>query len=249
MRYLVVSDIHANLQALLAVLAHAPPVDEVWCLGDLVGYGPNPNECIECVRELPRLFCLAGNHDWAALGQLDVSTFNAEARLAISWTQSVLSAESREYLEGLPVRAERDGLTLAHASPREPIWEYLLDTTSACANFAYFSTPLCLVGHTHLPLAFEWDAARSRCEFPPELFEPGAAGEIALPFEGRRLILNPGSVGQPRDGDPRAAFAVLDTERMTWEVRRVPYPVEIAQERMRAQGLPRRLVERLAHGR
>jgi diadenosine tetraphosphatase ApaH/serine/threonine PP2A family protein phosphatase len=248
-RYLVISDIHANLQALLAVLAHAPSVDEVWCLGDLVGYGPNPNECIERVRELPRLFCLAGNHDWAALGQLDLSHFNVEARLANTWTQSVLSEEAREYLQGLPVRAEHEGVTLAHASPREPVWEYLLDTAMARANFGYFSTPLCLVGHSHLPLAFEWDEGRRRCEFAPELFETSATGEIVLSLEGRRLILNPGSVGQPRDGDPRAAYAILDTDRLTWEVRRVPYPVEITQERMRAQGLPRRLIERLAHGR
>jgi diadenosine tetraphosphatase ApaH/serine/threonine PP2A family protein phosphatase len=241
-RYLIISDIHANLAALEAVLADTPAFDEIWCLGDLVGYGPKPNECVARLQDFPHI-SLAGNHDWAALGKLDLGSFNTDARDANTWTQSVLAPAAREYLSGLPTHAERNGFYLAHASPREPVWEYILDAKLAYANFAYFSTSVCLVGHTHVPLIFELDEERQRCEtlsFPfPNPLELGS----------RRMIINPGSVGQPRDGDPRASYAILDLENMTWEFRRVAYPVEITQERMRARGLPRRLIERLEMGR
>jgi len=239
---LIISDIHANLAALEAVLADAPAFDEVWCLGDLVGYGPNPNECIERVQDFSHL-SLAGNHDWAVLGRLDLNNFNTEARIANTWTQSELTPVAREYLIGLPTHMEKDSFYLVHASPREPVWEYILDAKLAYANFAHFSTPICLVGHTHIPIVFELDEEQQCCEtLIPPLPNPLALGP-------RRLILNPGSVGQPRDGDPRASYAMLDTERMTWELHRVAYPVEITQERMRARGLPRRLIERLDMGR
>jgi len=240
--YLIISDIHANLAALEAVLADTPPFDELWCLGDLVGYGPNPNECITRVQDFPHI-SLAGNHDWAALGRLDLSAFNTDARIANAWTQSELTPAVREYLSGLPTHMRRDNCCLAHASPREPVWEYILDANLAYANFAHFSAPICLVGHTHIPTIFELDEERRRCNtLLPPLPEP-------LPLGPHRLILNPGSVGQPRDGDPRASYAMLDTGNMTWEFRRVAYPVEITQERMRARGLPRRLIERLETGR
>ena len=242
MRYLIISDIHANLPALEAVLADAPPYDEVWCLGDLVGYGPNPNECIERVQELPHT-SLAGNHDWAVLGRLDLDSFNLDARIANIWAQSELGPAAREYLSKLPVQLERDGAYLVHASPREPVWEYVLDASVAWANFAYFPTTVCLLGHSHIPLAFVGDEQRRRCDsLSPWHSDP-------LPLGSRRMILNPGSVGQPRDGDPRASYAVLDTDDNTWEFRRVTYPVEIVQERMRARKLPRRLIARLEFGR
>jgi len=244
MRFLIISDVHANLAALAAVIADAGPFDFVWCLGDLVGYGPDPNECIERIRDLPH-FSLAGNHDWAALGKLDITSFNSDARVASVWTQSQLSPASREYLASLPTQTEKDQFTLAHASPRQPVWEYVLDPLIAQRNFAYFDTPYCLVGHTHIPVLFyQLEENPSGCKtlIPP--FE----GPIDLQMAAR-IILNPGSVGQPRDGNPDASYALLDTDAMTWEHRRVPYPIEITQERMRARELPPRLIERLDYGR
>ena len=242
MRYLVISDIHGNLAALESVLEDAPDFDELWCLGDLVGYGPKPNECIERVRSLPHT-SLAGNHDWAALGKLDLSSFNAIARAANEWTQRQLTSSSRTYLGGLSPSLQRDDFALAHGSPREPVWEYIMDKSTACRNFEYFSTPVCLVGHTHVPVLFELDEESQRCDarFPP-LPEPLALGP-------RRAIANPGSVGQPRDGDPRASYAILDSDEMSWMFHRVSYPIEITQEQMRANGLPRRLIDRLEIGR
>ncbi len=241
-RYLIISDIHANLTALEAVLADAPEFDGIWCLGDLVGYGPNPNECVERIQDFDHI-SLAGNHDWAALGKLDLGSFNTDARDASIWTQTELSPAAREYLGALPTRVEQDDFFMAHASPREPIWEYILDANQAFSNFAYFSTPICLVGHTHIPIVFELDEQQRRCEtMVPPFPEPLALGS-------RRTIINPGSVGQPRDGNPRASYAILDSDAMTWEFHRVAYPVEITQERMRARGLPRRLIGRLEMGR
>lgn len=242
MRYLILSDIHANLMALEAVLADAPAFDKIWCLGDLVGYGPNPNECVERLQDFSHL-SLAGNHDWAALGKTDLDNFNTDARIANAWTQAELTLRVREYLEALPASIEQEGFFLAHASPREPVWEYILDANVARANFAYFSTRICLVGHTHIPIIFVWDEQRGRAEtLLPPLSEPLALGR-------HRMLINPGSVGQPRDGDPRASYALLDTTSMTCEFRRVAYPVAITQERMRARGLPRRLIDRLEFGR
>jgi diadenosine tetraphosphatase ApaH/serine/threonine PP2A family protein phosphatase len=241
-RYLIISDIHANLAALEAVLDDAPQFDEVWCLGDLVGYGPRPNECIRRVRALPHTG-LAGNHDWAALEKLDLNSFNPIARTANEWTQRELTSGSRVYLNGLSTSLQLDDFTLAHASPREPVWEYILDASTAYQNFEHFSTPFCLVGHTHVPVLFELDEESNRCRLLlPPFPEP-------LKLGAHRSIINPGSVGQPRDGDPRAAYGVLDTDEMTFEFRRVAYPIQATQERMRAQGLPQRLIDRLRVGR
>ena len=242
MHYLIVSDIHANLVAFEAVLADAPAFDKIWCLGDLVGYGPNPNECVERIQDFGHI-SLAGNHDWAALGKLDLASFNTDARTANLWTRDELAPAVREYLNGLPTYIEQEGFYMAHASPKEPVWEYVLDANVAYSNFAQFSTTVCLVGHTHVPIIFELDEQRQRCNtIIPPLPDP-------VPLGHHRMIINPGSIGQPRDGDPRASYAMLDTENMTWEFRRVAYPVEITQERMRARGLPRRLIERLGMGR
>jgi len=240
--YLIISDVHANLVALEAVLADAPSFDQIWCLGDLVGYGPNPNECVERIQDFDHV-SLAGNHDWAALGKLDLRSFNTDARTANLWTQSELKPSVREYLQQLPTHREVDGFYVAHASPREPVWEYVLDANMAYLNFPHFSTTVCLVGHTHVPIIFELDEERQRCETSvPPFSESRLIGE-------RRAIINPGSVGQPRDGDPRASYALLDLDGMTWDHRRVTYPIEITQERMRARGLPPRLIDRLEMGR
>jgi diadenosine tetraphosphatase ApaH/serine/threonine PP2A family protein phosphatase len=188
------------------------------------------------------LVCLAGNHDWAALGRLDLSSFNGDARAAVTWTDRTLRPEVRDFLEGLPSYLEQGGFTLAHGSPRQPVWEYILDPLIAAINFAYFSTQYCLVGHTHTPVVHALDAEASVCRVrAPRYGEP-------LALDDSRLIINPGSVGQPRDSDPRAAYGVLDTDAHTWEHRRVAYPVDETQNRMRQHGLPHRLVARLQYG-
>lgn len=241
MRTLIISDIHANLTALEAVLEAAGDFDAAWCLGDLVGYGPDPNECVARVRELPGLLCIIGNHDAAALQQIDADTFNPEARTAIFWTRNTLSDESRAFLKSLPERIDIDEVTLSHGSPRHPVWEYLLDTRTATLNFDYFQTRLCLVGHTHLPVLYTLydDAYSAQMTIP----EPNQ--KISLPG---RAIINPGSVGQPRDRDPRSSFAILDTENNTWDYRRVEYDIPAVQARMEKAGLPERHIYRLSAG-
>lgn len=245
MRCLVISDVHANLAAFEAVLEDAGEFDMIWCLGDMVGYGPDPNECIARLRKT-RHTCLAGNHDWAVLGKLDLRSFNADARKANEWTQQILNPAARNYLQGLtPQRIEHERYTLAHGSPRQPIWEYILDPLTAELNFLAFNTLVCLVGHTHIPVVFhlpEHPDNNSLCE----TFMPSYGKPIDL-SEGR-WIINPGSVGQPRDGIPDAAYGIVDVEANTFEHRRVTYEIEITQDRMRQAKLPDRLIDRLAVG-
>jgi predicted phosphodiesterase len=241
MRYLVISDIHGNLTAFQTVLKDAEgEYDFIWCLGDVIGYGPDPNECVALLREFPHR-SLSGNHDWAVLGRLDLSTFNDDARIAIAWAQGVLNDESRAYLEALPSLVVEDNFTLAHASPRQPVWEYIVDRYTAQANFGHFETDYCLVGHTHVPIVFEVLDGHEIMTHGPVYSQP-------LPLNGARLIINPGSVGQPRDHDPRAAYAILDTERLTWEHRRIAYPIAETQERMTNYDLPYRLIASIDYG-
>jgi diadenosine tetraphosphatase ApaH/serine/threonine PP2A family protein phosphatase len=241
MQILVISDIHANLAALEAVLADSDGEwDLIWCLGDVVGYGPDPNECVERLRQYDHL-SLSGNHDWAVLGRLDLENFNEIARAAISWTDSVLSEACRTYLESLPSLLVQEPFTLAHASPRHPVWEYISDVSTAETNFHHFETPICLVGHTHTAIIYKQDEAGV---VKPAM--PDYGQKIML--EETRLIINPGSVGQPRDYDPRAAYGLLETEEMTWEHRRVAYPIKKTQERMERLGLPEPLIDRLEYG-
>jgi predicted phosphodiesterase len=241
MRILVISDIHANLTALETVITEAGKYDSVWCLGDLVGYGPDPNECIARVRQLPGIQCIIGNHDMAALHQLDSDSFNPEARTSILWTQKSLSESSKIFLQHLPEKIELAEVTLSHGSPRHPVWEYLLDTRTATINFDFFETPLCFVGHTHLPVIYTLNNSYHGAS----LTIPEANKTIPLP---RRAIMNPGSVGQPRDRDPRAAFVIYDSNLGTWEYQRVSYDIQSVQERMRKAGLPDRHIQRLAAG-
>lgn len=245
MRYLVISDVHANLTAFEAVLEDAGEFDVVWCLGDMVGYGPEPNECVARLRKTKHI-CLAGNHDWAVLGKLDLRGFNSDARRANEWTQQILSPAARSYLQGLlPQRVEQEKYTLAHGSPRQPIWEYILDPLTAELNFPAFKTTVCLVGHTHIPGVYHLpeDASDDHlCEaYLPEY-------DCPVDLSKGRWIINPGSVGQPRDGDPDAAYGILDLDANTFEHRRIEYAIETTQERMRAANLPGRLIERLAVG-
>ncbi len=241
MRYLIISDIHANLTAFETVLKDSQGKwDVIWCLGDIIGYGPNPNECVSLVRDSEHI-ALSGNHDWAVLNRLDLANFNDEARQAIKWTQSVLTEESRDYLEELPTSIVQGDFTLAHGSPRHPVWEYLVDEESALANFAIIETRYCLVGHSHTPFIFVEINEKSVDLYNPMYSQP-------LNLEGSRLIINPGSVGQPRDYDPRAAYALLDTDKMTWEHHRVVYDVRKTQERMASLDMPGRLINRLQFG-
>ncbi len=245
MRYLLISDIHANLAAFEAVLddAHGQ-YDKVWCLGDMVGYGPDPNECVELLLTLDHL-CIAGNHDWAVLGKLDIDDFNPDARFASLWTRDQLTDDVRTYLDNLPIAlVEEQIYTLVHGSPRHPIWEYILYPAVAQPNFKHFTTPYCFVGHTHSPVIFK------------EPNDPGVLCEAITPnfnngpiqLGPQRVIINPGSVGQPRDGDARAAYAILDTDTRTFEHRRIPYPVSVTQEKMKQYDFPPRLYKRLAFG-
>jgi predicted phosphodiesterase len=241
MKILVISDIHANLVALQAVLDAAGEVDAVWCLGDVVGYGPNPNECVELIRQQPNVICLLGNHDAACTGKMSVETFNYEARLAVDWTKSVLTLENRNFLLNRPETVVHNEVTLAHGSPREPVYEYLLDVQSAAENFAYFNNDFCFIGHSHLPILFTSPNGQddTRLIFPP----PNNVIQLKP-----RAIINPGSVGQPRDRDPRAAFAIYDDTAHTWEHKRVDYDIQATQKTMREAGLPERHIERLISG-
>jgi diadenosine tetraphosphatase ApaH/serine/threonine PP2A family protein phosphatase len=239
MRVAVLSDIHANLPALEAVLGALGDVDAIWHLGDVVGYGPHPDEVVARLDEVGASG-VRGNHDVAALGGLDVEYFNPAARTAVAWTRRRISAATQHWLGALPERRELAGTTLVHGSPRDPVWEYVVTTPDARANLAAFATPWCLHGHTHVPAAWREQGGRV------ELIRPGDGSHV--PLDERRLLFNPGSVGQPRDGDPRASFLVLDTAagRATWH--RVPYPIASTQRDIRAAGLPGWLADRLAVG-
>jgi predicted phosphodiesterase len=243
MQYLIISDIHANFAAFEAVLDNAGDFDKIWCLGDLVGYGPDPNECIETLRKFEHI-CVAGNHDWAVLGRLALEDFNPDAQTASRWTREQLTADNHAYLESLPTMLIEEGFTLVHGSPRQPVWEYVLYPSIASPNFKHFGTRFCLIGHTHVPVIFQL----VHQEFGEycELVQPPLNGPI--PLVESRLIINPGSVGQPRDGDPRASYAILDMEHLTIEYRRIPYPIDKTQQRMEEAELPTRLINRLSFG-
>jgi diadenosine tetraphosphatase ApaH/serine/threonine PP2A family protein phosphatase len=238
-RVAVISDIHGNLHALEAVLgsiAGAAP-DVVWCLGDLVGYGPRPNRCCAVVAERANV-SLIGNHDLAVLGRMDLAEFTGDAATSARWTQEVLEPEARRYLESLEPKAEREGVGLFHASPRDPVWEYVLSPAVALASLAETENDLVLVGHSHVALRF------GLAELTLALSEDGT--EIDLARE--RWLLNPGSVGQPRDGDPRAAWLLVDLGAHRAVFHRVDYDIKRTQAEIRDRGLPEVLAARLEHG-
>jgi diadenosine tetraphosphatase ApaH/serine/threonine PP2A family protein phosphatase len=245
MRYAVLSDVHANLEALEAVLADLAPrrPDAVLCLGDFVGYGPDPVACVERLRPLLQ-GAVVGNHDLAAVESQDAlaARFNPYAYEAVLWTRRQLTASVRAYLQGLPHRITLDGILCVHGSVRDPIEEYILDTETARASFGAAAFDLCLVGHTHIPVVFIQTGAAV-------VAEPLPAGRPLRLHPGRRYILNVGSVGQPRDGDPRAAYLWLDTDAREAVLVRLDYPLARTQQKMRTAGLPGVLAERLAYGR
>ena len=237
----VISDIHGNWHALEAVLedVEQEQPDELWCLGDLVGYGPRPNPCCAAIERRAAI-CLAGNHDLGVLGEIDLEEFSGDAVAAARWTRGVLAEGSRSFLESLRPQGEREGVELFHASPRDPVWEYVLSPDVARAAFELTRSPLVLVGHSHVPLAITLE---------DDAVDGGLAeGGTELPLGAGRRLLNPGSVGQPRDGDPRAAWLLLDLERETASFRRVEYDVATTQQEIRERGLPDALAQRLAHG-
>lgn len=245
MRCLVVADIHSNLLAFEAVLSDAGPCDEVWCLGDIVGYGPDPNECVDLLRSLPHR-TVAGNHDYAAVGMVATTSFNAQAREATEWTAARLSADNREYLEQLPLRITAGGFTLVHGSIHSAIWEYVDNTRIALANLLDQPTRYCLVGHTHVPTHFREVSGLGLLRRARERRLDGNPTSFSL--DSARSILNPGSIGQPRDGDPRASYMLLDPEAGSGEVRRVEYPIAVTQNRILNCGLPERNALRLKQG-
>jgi predicted phosphodiesterase len=240
MRVAVISDVHANYHALEAVLQEidAAKVDAVWCLGDTVGYGPRPNDCCSKVEEHAD-HCLVGNHDLVVLGELTVSDFNDEAAAAALWTSQVLTQPSRTFLERLKPLAEVDGVDLFHASARDPVWEYVLTEEAARATLELSDAALVLVGHSHVALALTLNGH----DVGGGLAAAGSEFELS-----GRWLLNPGSVGQPRDGDPRAAWLLLDLERRFAAFHRVAYSIEETQAEMRERGLPRVLAARLERG-
>ena len=241
MRVAVVSDVHANLHALEAVLAaiDGEDTEELWCLGDLVGYGARPNECCELIEARADV-CLGGNHDLAVRGTIDLREFSGDAAVAATWTRGVLSSSARAYLDMLEPEGERRGVGLFHGSPRDPVWEYVLSDEAAVAAIMLSDFPLTLVGHSHVALQVSLD---------DRSLDGGLAGNgTVLDLTTRKWLLNPGSVGQPRDGDPRAAYLVLDLEQQRAAFHRVDYDIEATQAEIRDAGLPDQLADRLATG-
>ena len=247
MRYLVLSDIHANLEALEACLADAARrrYDRVLVLGDLIGYGADPNAVVDRVRQLSPAGIVRGNHDKIAFGMEEAEGFNLVARNAAQWTLDALTPDNRQWLVELPQGpcAIDDLVEICHGSPYDED-AYVFDELDARRSLKVSSRPLCLFGHTHYPITFELDGT---------MFDsrgPAAASEARLDLrENVKYLLNPGSVGQPRDGDPRAAYALVDTDARSVHLMRLVYPVEAAQAKVIAAGLPEVLARRLAAGR
>jgi predicted phosphodiesterase len=242
MRAAVLSDIHSNIQALEAVMAAADRegVDELWCLGDIVGYGADPVACVDIVRSRFAI-ALCGNHDLAAIGSIPTDVFTQGAAVATRWTHEQLQPEQKTWLAGLEAEGQQAGASLYHGSPRDPVWEYVLSSLAAEMCFDEAKRPLILVGHSHVALAF------SRRPGEPATGETRRAGTV-LDLRGAEWILNPGSVGQPRDNDPRAAWLLLDLSEGTAEYRREDYDIQGAQDAIRSAGLPESLADRLRLG-
>ena len=244
MRVLIVSDVHANLEALTAVISDCEirgGFDRIWSLGDLVGYGPDPGPCLELLGSHD-VISVAGNHDLAAAGRLSLEAFNEHAASANRWTSSQITAAQAEYLRDLPLRIEDGPFTMVHGSPRDPVWEYVITVPAAVVSFLHFDTECCLVGHSHVPFV---------CR---PVREKGAAFagfpvDAPIGLGSGRMIVNPGGVGQPRDGDPRSGYAVYDDGEGTITHHRVEYDLRTTQAKMEVVGLPAYLIERLALGR
>jgi len=243
MTYGLISDIPANLEALEAVLEELGVVDGFLCMGDIVGYGADPGPCLERVKALPRLICVAGNHDLAAIGSYDLEWFNPYARAALEWTARQLSDEQKSHLRSLPLTAHADGAVVVHGSLPDEM-DYITAPDEARVCFDAMPGDLAFIGHTHVT---EYYRTRRGSRFPEQVsLWSGGAVELR---EGVRYIINPGAIGQPRDGNPAASFGIWRVEDRVVEIRRVGYDIEAAQRKMERAGLPAYLVERLAIGR
>jgi predicted phosphodiesterase len=242
MKIAVISDIHGNKQAFEATLESvaASDAEELWCLGDLVGYGADPDACVELAREHAAV-CLAGNHDLAVTGEIALSEFSRGASLAAQWTREVIKPENLEFLQTLSPQSDGEPVGLYHASPRDPVWEYVLSALLAELCLDQQRRRLCLVGHSHVALSF------SRREGELATGEPRRGGE-QLDLRDGEWLINPGSVGQPRDGDPRAAWLLLDLDGLTASFVRIDYDIAGAAAAIRAARLPDSLAERLEYG-
>ena len=242
MRALILSDIHSNLKALSRVVVDASDrggFDVIWCLGDVVGYGPDPRDCVQLIRHYDFLG-VAGNHDFAAVGKRGYDDFNYAAKAAIRWTTRQLSDEETDFLANLPPVVNAEPFTMVHGSLRGPVDEYLLDPDAALATLKLLQTPYCLVGHSHMPFI-----CRENQGSP--VFSQFTEDEV-FSLGQERLIINPGCVGQPRDGDPRPSYAIYDSSAQTIQRHRVTYSIETTQEKMRKVNLPEYLIERLTRG-
>jgi predicted phosphodiesterase len=241
-RIAVISDIHGNWHAFEAVLADVEQerVDETWCLGDIVGYGPQPNRCVDEARASSDI-CLIGNHDLAALGRVDVADFSPDAAVSARWTADELHDDARAFLSTLEPKGERGGAELFHGSPRDPVWEYILSEPAVRSALSMTTSDLVMVGHSHIPIALQLSNGET-------LAGGLAKGGSEIDLKEGRWLLNPGSVGQPRDGDPRAAYLLIDLESRHAHFRRIPYDIESTQAEIRERGLPDTLASRLADG-
>lgn len=244
MRYAFISDIHANLEALEAVFddIDTQEIDEVICLGDIVGYGANPNECVDLVRKRCSVILL-GNHDAAAVELLSTQHFNIHAKIAIEWTTQTLRREIKEYLTALPMKATVDPITLVHATPYEPnMWYYITSLEEAAFNFQFFETQICMVGHTHIPIIIVLDTQK-------ELYVHQDMGIRLSDNDGARLLINVGSVGQPRDRNPKSCYGIFDADAGEFSYRRVAYNIDKTQQKMKKIKMPEFLISRIEDGR
>lgn len=244
MRSLLLSDIHSNLEALKSVIKDSEEqqgsVDQLWVLGDLVGYGPDPVDCIELVQQYDTII-VAGNHDLAAVGEISIDRFNPYAKASTQWTSTQIGDDHRSYIRSLPLKLVTRDFTMVHGSPRDPIWEYLVTPTCASQNFEHFETARCLVGHSHIPQIFS-----KKNDYVSQIdFVVGTP----LTLTQERMIINPGGVGQPRDGDPRSNYAIYDSSQDSVTHHRVEYDIPTTQKKMIDRGLPIFLADRLATGR
>ncbi len=243
MIYAIISDIHSNLNALEAVLDFIKDakVDKIINCGDIVGYGTEPNECIETLKKMNNILSIAGNHDWATIHN-DIEDFNPAAMKAIIWTQKELYTENISYINLLETMKEQENFMFVHGSPRIPLFEYILGVSQASPNFYQMEKDICFIGHTHIPACFKYNNGEVEAvPFYPE--EP-----LDLSVEGTRYIINVGSVGQPRDGDPRASVCIYDTKNLLLSLYRVKYDIISTQRKILKAGLPGFLAFRLEHG-
>ena len=245
MRIAAITDIHANLPALEAVLGaiDEDQVDEIWCLGDVVGYGADPDACTALAQERCDV-CLVGNHDLAVLGALEISAFSEAAAEAVLWTREKVAEQTLDFLRQLDPTAQRNGIELFHASPRDPVWEYVLSGEQAEGCLNVLTERIALIGHSHVALFFSRIPTGTKERMQGAQANDGAT----LDLSNGSWLVNPGSVGQPRDGDPRAAWLLLDTDESTAHFHRTPYDIERAAQSISKAGLPQRLADRLYTG-